>query len=166
MQKEIAQKRTVRDIFVSGSGENRIGARHVISGTRERVESLRHTRIRVPDQKIVLHIDHENHTAVFRRDNADEKSIASDPYTQLASIAESSVKEAGKRTIDGILAIGFEVPEPGSGEPMMVWVNPRTRLPVRIEASGTRVLDHFAFDAEVPENMFRLTVPEGYTVEN
>jgi hypothetical protein len=89
-------------------------------------------------------------------------------YGRLRAIAESSVKEIGRRTIDGKPAVGFDVPETGrpDAESMRVWVDPVTRLPIRVVASGNRVLRDFEFDADVPEDLFELTAPDGYFVEN
>ena len=126
------------------------------------------TVISLPEQGAVLLLNHKKRTAVYRHNNSGEKPKLTDHYGHIASIADSSVKKIGKRTIDGKRAIGFEVPEPGGegGPPLQVWVDPHTRLPIRVEASGNGVLQDFQFDVDVPEELFKLEVPEGYLLEN
>ncbi len=60
------------------------------------------------------------------------------------------------------------MPEPGTeGRSLLqVWVDPHTRLPIKVEASGNRVLQDFQFDVDVSEELFKLEVPEGYFGEN
>ncbi len=168
VQQQIRQLRTVTYNFISGDKDNRITTRHVVSGTRERADWPGHTRIRVPDKKTVLLINHNDRTAVFSHDNSGEERKAIDIYGRLTTIAESSVKEIGKRTIDGKRAVGFEVLETGlpDEKPMLVWVDPSTRLPIKIVAGGNRVMCDFGFNTHVPEDLFELTVPDGYFVEN
>ncbi len=68
--------------------------------------------------------------------------------------------------MDGVQAIGFEVPEVGNDQAVTVWVDPISHLPMKIVASGGRVQQDFEFNVDVPESTFDLTVPEGYFVEN
>ena len=42
----------------------------------------------------------------------------------------------------------------------------RSRLPIKVEARGNRVLQDFQFDVDVSEELFKLEVPEGYLLEN
>ena len=168
VQREMRKTRTVIYNYVCGPPEKKTTSRQTISGTRQRIDEPGVTVIIVPDKKVMLRIDHKRRTAEYRRDNSGKKPKPSDPYGHIASIAEGSVKEIGRATIDGKSVIGFEVPEVGleDGPPMKVWVDPNTRLPVKVVAAGNRVLCDFQFGVDVPEELFKLDAPKGYLVEN
>ena len=163
VQQELKKVRTVRYNVVSenpdGSKELVI-TRYVISGNRLRADWPGNTQIKIPDQETILFLDHENRAAKIALGTGE----GTDRYQWLATVAEASVKELGKSTIDGKAVVGFEVPEKGNSN-MKVWIDPQTRLPVRIVATGNRVLQDFEFDREVRDELFKLDVPEGYFVE-
>jgi outer membrane lipoprotein-sorting protein len=87
----------------------------------------------------------------------------------LREFAQDSVDDLGPRAIDGKPAVGFRVRR--QGQAFDVWADPKTRAPVRVEAtltllgqSAKAVLDEFAFDGELDPALFSLVPPAGYTV--
>ena len=164
VQERIKEARTVKYNFVL-NGNVRGKTRCVISGLRSRYDSEATTVIRVPAKKMTLHLDHVKRTAEFHHDAATQRRTT-DMYERLRDIAARSVKDLGERRVDGVQAIGFEVPEVGNDQAVTVWVDPKSHLPMKIVASGGRVQQDFEFNVDVPESTFDLSVPEGYFVEN
>jgi len=167
VQEELRRVNTVMYNFVTGDAGNRVTTRCILSGTRARREERGRVTIRIPDQKITLFINHNDRTAKFLHHNSGKEPKMTDEYSRLVSIVDSSAKEIGKRSVDGKPVLGFEAPEIGTnGAPMRIWVDPLTRLPVRIEASGNRAMQDFEFNVNVSENLFKLIAPDAYFVEH
>ncbi len=87
----------------------------------------------------------------------------------LREIAHDSVDDLGPRRIDGQPTFGFRVKK--SGQEFVVWADPRSKQPVRVEATlqlagraASAVLDEFRFDEEIDPSLFSLVPPAGYTV--
>jgi outer membrane lipoprotein-sorting protein len=132
----------------------------------------------------------------FIRDNENHQSLAVDPKGQRAVLTLGLADENGflnffnmirdaahdvienlpEQIIDGKKAIGYRV-HMGVGQDKKkeacVWVDPKTKLPVRIEMNnkdmtGREVLQYvwsdFVFDAPLDAALFRTTPPEGYVV--
>jgi hypothetical protein len=92
----------------------------------------------------------------------------------LTRLDESSARSLGYKEIDGRMAAGFEAyprgrPESGRQE---VWVDPQTRLPVRIEL-GSRpgqtpyvnwLMTDFQWNVPVDPSLVDMTPPPGYRV--
>jgi len=75
----------------------------------------------------------------------------------------------GNKTIDGVKTIGFRTDL--TSNPITVWADRKTALPVRIESSyhidsGDMqvVIDQFQFDPVIDASQFSLDVPQGYTL--
>lgn len=168
VQNEMKRVHTVRYTFVApspdGSGKL-ISVQYVVSGSQIRADWPGKTQIEVPKRETMLVLDHKERTATFTIGRV--HSV--DKYQWLTTVEDSSVKNLGTSTIDGQEVVGFEMPERGSenvpNSNMKVWVDPDTRLPVKIVAIGNRILQDFIFDAEVQDEVFALEVPEGYFVE-
>jgi outer membrane lipoprotein-sorting protein len=86
------------------------------------------------------------------------------------------VQGAGRRQIDGRETIGFRLehkydPDNVHG-PMLIWIDPQTELPTRLEFLEDRggalrpikALTEITFDSELDESLFRINT-EGYKVE-
>lgn len=99
-------------------------------------------------------------------------------YDLIRDLADRPSERIGTRTIDGVEAIGFRIDEPLLPDAPIptyatVWVDPETRLPVRVETTGkpadgpefTQVMTDFAFDRELDPGLFSFDVPEGYLVQ-
>ncbi len=96
-------------------------------------------------------------------------------FRKLRSVHEEPIKRLPDREIDGKRAIGFlvvlEDTEFPSGTEASVWVDPHTRLPVRLETpeaggESTIVMDEIVFDSQLDESLFDTTPPAGYTVDS
>jgi len=89
----------------------------------------------------------------------------------LRQLTEGDAKPVDDKVIGGVRARGFLVTVKKLGMEMTVWVNPGTRLPLRVESSyrfqgkETRVtLTDFQFDPEVDLALFRMEPPPGYAL--
>jgi outer membrane lipoprotein-sorting protein len=86
------------------------------------------------------------------------------------------VQEAGRREIDGKETIGFRLTHAYDLDrlhgPMLIWIDPQTELPTRLEfledrggeLRPIRALTEITFDLELDESLFEIN-PEGYQVE-
>jgi outer membrane lipoprotein-sorting protein len=97
-------------------------------------------------------------------------------YRSLRQAQDHAVDDLGPRQIGDLATFGFRVKKPrqdfGGATEFSVWVDRKTSLPVQVEATlsvqGIKarvVQDEFAFDSELPQALFSLTPPPGYTVE-
>ena len=102
-------------------------------------------------------------------------------YDLFRSIASRPVKTLPPRLIGGKMCVGFVVRNPMEGAPGLpkspeaettVWVNPETKLPLRIETvtredgvTLTEIMSGIVFDRPLDPALFVLTPPEGYKVE-
>ncbi len=86
---------------------------------------------------------------------------------KLRSLPERADAVLGEREIDGRTVQGFRVTEDGTTN--TVWIDPKTRELVEIEmqfdnAPGTSAtMTGFRFDADLPDELFNLEPPDGYT---
>jgi len=86
---------------------------------------------------------------------------------RLRSLPERADEELGTREIDGRTVQGFRVTEEAVTNP--VWIDSKTRELVEVEIefanapgmSGT--MTNFQFNVELPDELFSLTPPDGYT---
>jgi outer membrane lipoprotein-sorting protein len=94
---------------------------------------------------------------------------------EFASLEQDAVDHLGERVFNGQTLVGFELEYEGRLEGDMqkcVWVDPATRLPVRMEAipvdpndprtAELRSVCTFTFNQPLDQSLFRLTPPEGY----
>jgi hypothetical protein len=99
-------------------------------------------------------------------------------YEMFRSIAANPIKELPPREIGGVKAVGFIVrpmvvegrPRPEGPEPeITVWVDPGTKLPLRVETvvpkdergvSATQIVSDIVFDGPLDPSLFDLTPPE------
>jgi len=76
----------------------------------------------------------------------------------------------GEKEIDGRRVVGFRVS--GRGMVMSLWGDPKTGLPVRIEATmavfpgAKTTMSDFVFNVEMDESLFSTDPPPGYTVQS
>ena len=91
-------------------------------------------------------------------------------YDLIRNAAQDVLETLPEQMIDGKKAIGYRV-RFGVGEDTRVWVDPKTKLPVRIEQSekdkagrktAQMVSTDFVFDTPLDAALFRMTPPEGY----
>ena len=80
------------------------------------------------------------------------------------------VEPLGKKMIDGHEAVGFHAHSQQMGD-MLVWADPQTARPVRIELSlpaleGARLtMSNFHYDVDLDPALFRLEAPADYMVQ-
>jgi len=86
---------------------------------------------------------------------------------KLRSLPDRADEELGTREIDGRTVQGFRVTE--EGVTLTVWIDPETRELVEVETEianapgmGSTMTD-IRFDVELPDELFSLTPPDGYT---
>jgi outer membrane lipoprotein-sorting protein len=101
------------------------------------------------------------------------EALSFDVREMLVSLADSpDVEHVGVDDLNGEPAMAFTAPAPEMfdeirGERIKVWIDPHTRLPLRmqypVDASTPKVVaEDFVFDEPIPDELFD-TRPEGYT---
>jgi len=101
-----------------------------------------------------------------------------DLYQRIRDVPANATKPLPARMLNGKCAVGFqevkrdESPDGTNTWTKNIWVDPQTRLPVRIESlfrsthPGTVdtdfIMDEFIFDAPLDESLFSTDPPEGY----
>ncbi|MEJ7637190.1 MAG: sigma-70 family RNA polymerase sigma factor [Singulisphaera sp.] len=91
-------------------------------------------------------------------------------YSFFRDLAKNPKKTLPGRRVDGKPAVGFVVIV--NGREGTVWVDPESKLPVRVEHISMegkdevkQVMSDIAFDRPLDESLFRMTPPGGYKVE-
>ncbi len=100
-----------------------------------------------------------------------------DFYEQVRRFAAGKVEKLPEQMIDGKRAVGFRFVERGerTGKTLVrnIWVDPATKLPIRMEATygsprgpndGDAMRSEFIWDAPLDPALFSTEPPEGYTV--
>jgi hypothetical protein len=103
-------------------------------------------------------------------------------YENLKNLKLENLETVPEKEIDGRMAIGFVMPTAKDKEKQIfmpgvkVWVDQKTKLPIRIEGSFGRdkddpdhafVIDQIVFDdPKVNASLFEIKVPEGYTLQD
>lgn len=92
-----------------------------------------------------------------------------DSVESFKKLAEANGTPIADRKIGDVTAKGFELHV--NDQQLTMWVDPKTRLPLRIESSalaGARqvqvVLSDFVFDQPLDDALFNVTPPPGFTV--
>jgi outer membrane lipoprotein-sorting protein len=88
---------------------------------------------------------------------------------------DGEVEDLGTKQIDGRAAVGFRFKLKGKNQDTdkTIWADPKTGLPIRIEATTTgpgpsvqnSVLEDFRFNVKLDDSLFDVEPPEGYTVQ-
>ena len=136
-------------------------------------------RVELPDGKVWildhgqgkgLILDSKNKQAVMS--STPQKTLGLyDTFRDFRNNPDFSVSQIGQRTIDGVQTVGFQLTRGNDENVRIVWANPQTSLPIRIEQTvkdeNGRVIKsvttNIVFDAELDQSLFRLNAPEGYT---
>jgi outer membrane lipoprotein-sorting protein len=95
-------------------------------------------------------------------------------FRNFRDLPDFSVKELGKRQVDGKEEIGFYLSKENEKREITVWVDPETQLPVRIEETvedaqgntGHAITTDIVFGAELDESLFSFEPPEGYKLQD
>ena len=90
---------------------------------------------------------------------------------RLNAMRKESVRNLGKKQIEGISCEGFEI---NRGATLRLWANEKTGDPVRLELDGYPlpqpiakadiVINHFQLDGKIDPSLFNTMPPEGYAV--
>ena len=136
-------------------------------------------RVELPDGKVwildhgqgkTLILDSKNKQAVMS--STPQKTLGLyDAFRDFRNNPDFSVSQIGQRTIDGVQTVGFQLTRGNDENVRIVWANPQTSLPIRIEHTvkdeNGRVIKsvttNIIFDAELDQSLFCLDAPEGYT---
>jgi len=127
-----------------------------------------------PKQKKYRRIEFDDYTA-------ENMWKGNDPLTFLKKIKACKYESMGRATIDGIEVEGFQTTDPNvsiieySGEnkvevDVKMWVDVKTRLPVRFDGMGDKrkstrhfVMHDFQWDVSVDAADFKPVIPDDYT---
>ena len=136
-------------------------------------------RVELPDGKVwildhsqgkTLLLDSKNKHAVMS--STPQKTLGLyDTFRDFRNNPDFSVSRIGQRTIDGMQTVGFQLTRENDENRIIVWANPQTSLPIRIEQTVKdengqvikSVTTNIIFDAELDQSFFRLDAPKGYT---
>jgi len=170
----ILNARTIAFDMIIGGEESGLTMRDIVVGSR-----IRRTMSNMPnmtqvidtDNAKLLGLDTQAKTAVYvdiKGDLGDRtRSYIEFVRQVIRQLQEGQVQELGEQTIDGQKAIGFV--GKGQNEEVKIWADPRTALPIRIEAKIGQefsfIMKNFQFDAAVDESLVSMDVPEGYTLQ-
>jgi len=85
---------------------------------------------------------------------------------RLENNPDFTVKDLGRKQLDGKEVVGFFASRPGAG--ITAWADVDTGLPVRVEHNEGQVhltIKNIEFDLPIEEDLFSMEVPPGYTVQ-
>jgi outer membrane lipoprotein-sorting protein len=116
-------------------------------------------------------LDPAKKTALVMEDANPPEDFAAQTIDKLRNLPGKKAKPVGRERIGGVDAEGYEV-EGDKGVPMVAWVDPKTKLPVRIdvamrvsEKDVRATLTDFRLDPPLDDALFRAEPPAGYTVQ-
>lgn len=118
-------------------------------------------------------------TAVYVPSSLGDDSTA-EMLDNIARIEEEAVRPLGRRELDGRTLVGFVIDVQGDMEGKMkahVWVDPDSRLPVRVESKPIdpkdweaalvgNVVMQLSVNEPLDASLFSVTPPEGYTLSD
>ena len=167
VQREVAAARTVTfTSTVTFDGKPSFVDRIFYSAPdHSRVESEKRYTVIDRKAKKIMTVDTANKSASL--ENMTTMPSSSDMYTLFKEIARDPIETLPERKINGKRSLGF-VSTWHAGE-VSIWVDPRTKLPMRIEQTRKelghtleRVMENFVFDQPLDPSLFQLNLPEGY----
>ena len=166
-----AQTLTYRSVTTPVDQEPQVSKTMVLEPHLMRVE-LPNGRVWILDhsQGKTLLLDSKNEQAVMS--STPQKTLGLyDTFRDFRNIPDFSVSRIGRSTIDGMQAVGFQLTRENDENVIIIWANPQTSLPIRIERTVKDkdgqvikiITTNIIFDAELDQSLFRLIPPEGYT---
>jgi len=170
----ILNARTIVFDLIIGADETGMVAHEIVVGSR-----IRRVMSNMPNMTMVIDLDNakllgldtEAKTAVYvdiKGDLGDRtRNYIKFVRQIIAQLQEGQVQELGEQVIDGQKAIGFT--GKGQNEEVTIWADPRTALPIRVEAKIGQefsfIMKNFQFNAPVDESLVSMDVPDGYTLQ-
>jgi len=166
-----ARTLTYRNVVTPPDQEPQVMKIMVLEPHLMRVE-LRDGRVWILDhgQGKTLILDSKNKQAIMSSTPQETLGLY-DTFQQFRNIPDFSVSRIGQRTIDGTQAVGFQLTRKNDENVIIVWANPQTSLPIRIEQTVKdengqvikSVTTNIIFDTELDKSLFRVEAPEGYS---
>ena len=165
-----ARTLTYRNVITRANGDTQVVKTMVLEPHLMRVE-LPDGRVWILDhgQGKTLVLDSKNKQAVMS--STSQKTLdLYDTFRSFRNVPDFSVSRIRQRTVDGVQVVGFQLTRENDDNVIIVWANPQTSLPIRIEQTVKdkngqvikSVTTNIIFDAELDQSLFRLVVPEGY----
>jgi outer membrane lipoprotein-sorting protein len=164
---------TARVVQYSASGQKSLSAMLYMKGPRVRLEFLGS-----PDQ--LVNIGNRDTGELIALNTAGRSATrylnASDPFdlpAWLRDVPNSSVERVGEKVFDGRRLTGFASAFGRAGGTVTVWVDPVTKLPVRVvfgsDGTGGTAHQEFEdvrFDVPLDDALFDTTPPKGFYVQD
>jgi prepilin-type processing-associated H-X9-DG protein len=139
-------------------------------------------RVELPDGSIWI-IDHGQGKTLLLDSKRKQAVMSSTPQNTLdlydtfrnfRDLPDFTVRDFGRNMIDGTQVIGFRLTKENDDDEIIVWADPQTSHPIRIEQTtkdkdgkvSKSITTKIVFDARLDESLFRLDVPEGYTAKS
>jgi outer membrane lipoprotein-sorting protein len=170
----ILNAKTIAFDLIIGGEESGLTMHDIVAGSR-----IRRTMSNMPNMTQVIDLDNaqllgldtQAKTAVYvdiKGDLGDRtRSYIKFVRQIISQLQEGQVQELAEQTIDGQKAVGFT--GKGQNEEVTIWADPRTGLPIRIEAKIGQefsfIMKNFEFNAAVDESLVSMDVPEGFTLQ-
>jgi outer membrane lipoprotein-sorting protein len=139
-------------------------------------------------QKKSLQLDfvHKTAQAIELNDKRWQQMARANPIEELRQLKNGDAERIGEEEIDGRKTqvyrlkkgIVFMELRLGEDDTAKLWVDPKSGLPMRIRVDGQTpasrgqddktfmIFEQFTWDEALDPNLFKLEVPEGFTVEN
>ncbi len=115
-------------------------------------------------------LDVAKKSAVVLENARPPEDLAARTVEEIRSLTGKGATPAGRERIGGVEAEGYKVEKKGAS--MVAWVDPKTKLPLRIDVSQRvanqdvrATLSDFQLDPVLDDVLFRADPPEGYSVQ-
>ena len=115
-------------------------------------------------------LDAAKKSAVVLENARPPEDFVTKTVEEIRNLPGKEAKSVGRERIGGVEAEGYRVERPGGS--MVVWIDPKTRLPLRIDVemrvSGKEVratVSDFQLDPPLDDALFRSDPPAGYAVQ-
>ncbi len=115
-------------------------------------------------------IDTAKKSAIVMDNAKPPEDFAAKTVEHLRNLPGKDAKPVGRERIGDVEAEGYRVEERGGT--MVAWVDPKTKLPIRIDVTNTfmnkpvrATLTDFQLDPPLDDSLFRADPPEGYAVQ-
>ncbi|MBN2592359.1 MAG: zf-HC2 domain-containing protein [Sedimentisphaerales bacterium] len=170
----ILNAKTVIFDMILGADDTGIVSHEIVVGSR-----MRRTMSNMPNMTMIIDTDNEKllaletagKTAAYADISGDlgerHRSFIKFVRQIISQLQENQVEQLGEQVIDGQKAVVFV--GKGRNEAVTIWADPKTALPIRIEAQIGQELSfamkNFEFNADVDESLVSMDVPDGYTLD-
>ena len=170
----ILNARTIVFDLIIGNDESGMVQHEIVVGSlmRRTMSNMPNmTMIIDADNEKLLALDTEGKTAAYADISGDlgerHRSFIKFVRQIVTQLQEGQVEQLDEKVIDGQKAVGFV--GKGQNEEVIIWADPETALPIRIEArigqEFSFIMKNFEFNADLDESLVSMDVPEGYTLD-